>query len=270
TKKSTFYHWYIASKTSIYINGSFTCNIPMIKGRFFCKDDYGKNEKLIVIGKGLRRKIMKIDGEDCYLFKNDYYKVIGIVGDEKKESSNDFKVFYNLDLNDSMRIEGNYVIDAGSNTENILEQIKKINNDVQINEILSKNEETVSELVNRSLSYTIKDKMQVILVVFLNIFIVTEFWIKSRKKEIAVRKMVGGSNLRIKYKVLMELILLSSSSFILGYVIYLVSTYFINGYCDFYFSSIIGILIFAIISATFAAVVPLRYITKMQPGQAIK
>lgn len=259
-----------SNNCGVYINGDITCKIPLIEGRFFESYDYNKNEKNIVIGKGLRKRILNKNGENYIPYNNDLYKVIGIVGDEKVDKTYDFQLFYPIELDDNTDITGEYILDAEDNTENVLSDMKLLNNNVQINEIVTNNEATMKSMIETSLYYSIKDKMEVILIIFLNIFIVTEFWIKGRKKEIAVRKMVGGKNFNIKIKVILELLFLSSISYFIGYLMFIAIFYITNGYFKLYFTSIMGLFTFTIISSLLSAIIPMKYITKMQPGQAIK
>ena len=90
-KNSTF-----ENKFGIMFKGTLKNSPKLLSGRFFKEDDFNCGKKYIVLGKELKSNIETRSGKDYYYINNEYYEVIGIMGDNKKPTSNDYDLFFNL------------------------------------------------------------------------------------------------------------------------------------------------------------------------------
>lgn len=259
---------------AIYFKGDIKKKPKILDGRYFNQDDFNQNKKVAVIGKGLLDQVVKENGKEYYYVANDNYEVIGVLGDEKKETGNDYSVYINLDalLNkDSFYLKGNYSIDSAMDSR---EMFNKIKDKYQGTNINITEDETQSTTTGTILKENVKSKMVFIIEVvgtfILSTVCVTEYWIKDRKKEIGVKRALGATKLRIFLSIIGELSLISILSFWSGYIIYIVITYAKDGYSHFYIESAVISFLITFIAALITAIYPILNANKIEPAQIMR
>lgn len=260
---------------AIYLKGKLKRIPPIVKGRFFNENDFCKGNKFIVIGKELQGNIEKKNGENYYYLNNDYYKVIGVIGDSKEESYYDYRIYYNLDYymkKDSTIMTDDMTIDAAANTKkifsNIVSQYK--NDDITVNELPPRYESPLSDKLKNSYKEIVADMLKVIALLVINILLITSYWIKKRIKEIAIKRSMGATRVRISLEILLELSLTSILSFVAGYVIFLAVTYAADGYVHLYFATMICVFLITFFSGLISAIVPIIKAVKVQPAEMMR
>ena len=256
----------------IYFNYEFKNNYNVLKGRFFEKEDFLKGEKLAVIGKGREEEIINKDNDEYILIAGEYYKVIGIIGDKKKKVSYDDNIYVNLDSlirEDNSYLTGSFNIDSNSKSKKVVEEIKSQIKDLEIYEA-DNNGDIYSYYNEEVLPSSIRFIVTILLTLILSTSIVTELWIKSRKKEIGIKRALGATKFRISINIIFDLLKISTISYIIGYLIYLSFTYFIYGYPHFYLISMIIVFGIITVSALLVSIVPIIKMNKMEPKEIMR
>lgn len=259
----------------IYLKGKLKKIPPIIKGRFFNESDFDKGYKLIVIGKKLQKDIEKKNGDDYYYYNNDYYKVIGIMGDSKEESYYDSRIYINFDYfmkKNTNAIADDLTIDAGAYTKKIFSSIvsQYKNDGVTVEELPPKYESPLSDKLKNRYKENVSDMVKVIVLLIINILLITSYWIKKRTKEIAIKRSMGATRMRISLEILFELSLTSILSFVAGYVIFLAVTYAADGYVHLYFATMICVFLITFFSGLISAIVPIIKAVKVQPAEMMR
>lgn len=259
----------------IYLKGKLKKIPPIIKGRFFNESDFDKGYKLIVIGKKLQKDIEKKNGDDYYYYNNDYYKVIGIMGDSKEESYYDSRIYINFDYfmkKNTNAIADDLTIDAGAYTKKIFSSIvsQYKNDGVTVEELPPKYESPLSDKLKNRYKENVSDMVKVIVLLIINILLITSYWIKKRTKEIAIKRSMGATRMRISLEILFELSLTSILSFAAGYGVFLALTYISDGYVHLYFATMICVFLITILSGLISAVVPIIKAVKVQPAEMMR
>ena len=259
----------------VYFKGKLKRIPPIKEGRFFLEDDFNKNERLAVIGKGLLEDTTEENGERYYYIKNNYYKVIGVLGDEKKTTVYDYNAYVNLDSlinDDSFNLHGEFILDAGSRSKDILKDIEKQykENGVNIEEINKQSHSSILKLIKEDYISSVIHIIKVLLILILSILLVTNFWIKDKSEEIGVRRAIGASKLRVSLVILKELITVNIVSFILGYSLYLITSYLKDGYFHFYLISMGIVFIITLFTGLISVIIPLYKANKMQPKEIMR
>ena len=259
------------SAYGIYFNKKLENVPPMLSGRFFKISDFNRNNKYVVIGKDLKDDIVKINDTKYYYINNNQYEVIGIMGDSKRETPYDYSVYYNLDGYFSFPdngVELKYMIDSSNKNEGkIIENI--LNADFNVTRI-------ESELANKK-DYFIEDLkcsmkliIGIIITLILSTALVTEYWIKNRKKEIGIKRALGATKLKISFEIIGELIRTSSISYIVGYILYLIFYLIKDGYVNFYFSLIVIVFLITLLSSLLVSFIPIKESLKVQPREIMR
>lgn len=243
--------------------------------RFFEKEDFDINERTAVIGKGLIDYITYDNGEKYYYIKNNYYKVLGILGDEKRETAYDDEVFVNLDSiigDDKFNLKGKYILDAGNKSRDVVDQIKEKykGSSVEIEDINNTSNRSIMKRLKDDYSSIVIHIIKVLFILILSILLVTNFWIRDKSKEIGIRRVLGATKLNVSIRILSELILINISSFLLGYFLYLVSSFFKDGYFHFYFISMLFVFLITLFTGLIAAIIPIYKASKMQPSEIMR
>lgn len=208
------------SAQGIYLKENLKVTPELIEGRFFDKDDFKNNdEKLAVIGKELINETTK-KGDDRYItFNKKEYRIIGIMGNEKKQKMFDYTMIFNINSlmnnEDYIKISDGWYI-SSYNNENLSGVITKVNQQLgELGEDSILMEEEVNIQPNPTIT-ALKNNtnmmcyfLVLIGAIALNIFIVVYQWIGELEKEIGIRKAFGAQKYQIYYLILKNYILCS-------------------------------------------------------------
>lgn len=256
---------------AIYFNFKMNNEPDLVRGRFFHKEDFGGSKKVAVIGKEREEEIVKKDGKEYIYIENDYYNVIGILGYEKKVSAYDDCIYINLDslLNrDKSYLNGNYIIDGRKESDNIVKKLIDSNKSMEFIEY--EDEVYSSQEIKDYITDPFKSMIVVVIALILSTSIITEFWIKKRKKEIGIKRAMGANKMTISIGIIHELILISTISYIIGYLLYLLFTYLMDGYVHFYFIAMMIVFCITLFSSLIVSIIPIIKAMKMEPKDIMR
>lgn len=265
----------VSNYKAIFFNEELRKEPEIIKGRFFNKNDFLKDKKYIVLGKKLTNNIITKDGKDYYYLENDYYEVIGIMGDKKEEKAYDCYAYINLDSllieKDNEFIQGELSIDSKTKTREVYENLKqKYDKAGYIVKEQNENKSLIARMLELSATNTFSYMLEIVGILVINIILITEYWIKKRKIEIGVKRTVGSTKFRISINIIKELILISLFSYLVGYCLFLIVSYLIDGYFHFYLLTTVIVLIISIVIALIGSLVPIIIANKMEASEVIK
>ena len=106
----------------------------------------------------------------------------------------------------------------------------------------------------------------------INVTIVSYYWINVRKKEIAIRKAFGETNLQIIMLLIKEFFFIISIAAALAILVQLL-VHILRGTLQFdmdSFSMIVMYLGMILIASVISSLLPLRYILKIHPAEGVK
>lgn len=248
---------------AIYFNEKQKDIPHMVSGEYFKEENFISDEPVAVVGKDvLKYSAIEKNGERYFEYENIQYKIIGVMGYENRSSISDLEFIINLNayvLNpNSVISESNYLIDSKSDI-NIFESfIKGINNlGLEINYEIMPNDNNKLDFnyFLENSSYIIIIFILMIFLVFINVFNITLQWIERKKKQIGIKKALGGTNAKIAFEIILEYQFLALISFVLGIVLYIVvikskvisifnaDIYLIATLMTYIFSSIIALMV---------------------------
>lgn len=246
---------------------------PIITGRFFSKKDF-INSKCIVIGKAYVNDTVKIDGEKYYFIDGEYYKVIGVMGKRKRQTSYDLNIYVNNSViqdNKKSISEGNYIIDAGKNSKAIYKKISnKITAEGMKTKIINKNNSFDKLDLKSDNLYKISFLIKILAVFIVDIFIVTNYWMRNIYKEIGIRRALGGSKLNIINLIISKLLLVSIASYFIGNFTYVITNYLSNGFLQFYFKESVIVFLFNIVVCILSSIVPIVKSLRIEPQEIMR
>lgn len=196
------------SAQGIYLKENLKFTPELIEGRFFNKDDFkDSDEKLAVIGKELINETTK-KGEYRYItFNKEEYRIIGIMGNEKKQKMFDYTMIFNINslMNNEnyMKISDGWYI-SSYNNKNLSGLITEVNQHLsELGEDSTLMEEEANIQPNPTIT-ALKNNINMacyflvlIGAIALNIFIVVYQWIGELEKQIGIRKAFGAQKYQI-------------------------------------------------------------------------
>lgn len=268
---------------AIYFNQSDSYNIPLIRGRFFTKQDFDQNKKNIVIGKNLEKEIVTINGQEFIRYEKEDFLVIGVLGHSSRSSNFDDIFFINLDsimsknnlkfFNTLWAIQ-NRNADVEQSFTNIKKNIEKLNENATLTRVYTESSRSFLEEILSNKTFSLTMTLIVVLALILNVVNITNFYIESKRTEIGIRKLIGATNGRISRKILIEYVLLAVSAFLAAQFFYLLIIKLkiaseIFGDAVQLFSIIINFLIILGIGII-VALIPILKSFKLHPSQIIK
>lgn len=274
----------------IYFNKSYFNSIPIANGRFFELKDSNSDKPMIVLGKNLLDKTITKNNQKYFLYDGISYKVIGILGFKTQSSMYDNLFILNLKsyIKNSKDfksvLNSNWKIDSTNGTQqkllgHIYNKLKLVDNNMQLNISKSTSDyNPLQDTINKSKNIIILAIILVI-VLFCNIFNITRFWIKSRQKEIGIRKAVGGTNKDIIFSIIIEyqicsILATSLGMFLVPFIKKYASSLIWVGQSDFnkdtYIQSVLFMIVFSLLLGTITALIPIRQVLKMEANDIIR
>lgn len=257
-------------------------NSQMVKeGRFFTSDDFKNNEGVAVVGEEAYKKTYKKNGITYFPYENNEYRVIGILGFKNRQSVYDTQFYINLNyliMNSPLNFIGsNVVLDSKNNLDlkfnEFINKLKNDSNTIEYN--FGEDKRIKNPLINYIKDSYIFIALVVIIVVclVLNTFSVTLHWIDSKKKEIGIRKALGGTNFKIASLILVEYQRIALLAFIAGLIVYIVIIKtnilkLFNG--DIYLNTTISTFLLLSLIGLITSIVPIRKAMKIQPSEVMK
>ena len=243
----------------------------IISGRFFKGADCISDKPLAIVGKDIFEDSQSINGEKYFEYENVKYKIIGVMGYKNRRSLCDSQFILNLNAyiknTKSFASTSNYVVDYLNNKKennyNFIDELKKINKTISYENISINKRKLflnnfISEGINSSMIFIVT-----IFLIFINIFNVTLQWIEAKKKNIGIKKALGGNNFKISLEIIKEYQVIALISYLIGIVFYIIivklrlisvfnaDIYLLSTLITFGFSSFVALItsIFAIIKA---------------------
>ena len=210
----------IAGKLSLYyaqINANTRCEViikynedipyQMISGRLPGSEKSDNGKRLIAVGKYKYKDAYEKNGKKYVTIENEEYEVCGVIGSDKSDCY-DYKMVLNIkclgeNARNVINNKGNYTVELLGNNGSLNESyatvfgnIKSADNAAQISSktIDSKKE---SDMVDDLSGENMKINIIVYVFCIFNCLLMSEFWLLQRRKEIAIKKVYGMSNLRI-------------------------------------------------------------------------
>lgn len=205
---------------------------PMIRGHIPDKEtDNGRN--CVALGRDKYRYVYNRDGKDYITLGQEEYEVVGVIGSPVSDYW-DYKIVLNIDcMSDSLKQSfsslSNISLTVYSNKEDIMEIYNKVySNVVNVDNTCNivsyskkdTGESTVSETLQKE---NIKTNVMVYTFCLINSIIISIFWTVQRKKELAIKRVFGFSNIRMIADIAVNLLLLMIITVIMyfvGYVLY--------------------------------------------------
>lgn len=269
----TNYMYDIYNGNALYINNK-SIDIPVIKGRFLTSDDVKQNKRYIVIGKNIK-KALAIDTNYINI-NGSNFEIIGILGYNNRSSYLDdqfYICFTGLyDKNLKLRNLGNsFIVDSNKSTiDNLKSSTANLFSKTElVHQTLTENTQDSSSRITSAAMVTL-----VIICMLINVINSSLYYVENKKKEFAIRKLLGGTNKQIAIKILFEYEIIATLSFIVAQIIYIAivkSEKFHSFIGDRLFLkvSILSFLVIVLISALLS-LISIRKSLKLQPAEILR
>lgn len=262
-------------KCGIIFRGTIKNSPKLLSGRFFKEDDFNCGKKYIVLGKELKSNIETREGKDYYYINNEYYEVIGIMGDSKKPTSNDYDLFFNLDslfLDSNILLSGNYYLEVNNKSKEVYYYIESLSKEINCNLVLKdieRDKDLLSEIIINK-SFTIGYILKILSIFVINLILIMNYWIDKKKKEIAIKRAMGGNKIKVFFGLIREILVISLSSFVVGYILYILISYIKTGYIHAYIYSIFIVFGITLILAMLVSLIVIKKINKMELAEIMR
>lgn len=206
-------------------------------------DDTGK--RCVALGRNKVGYAKERDGIKYLTINQEEYEVVGIIGSENSDFW-DYKIVLNSDcmgdkLKNSYKSVNNYTITIYSNLSSVQETFEQVYQNLLSADSYSnivavdkrqKGESTVKATLQRE---NLRTNVLVYVFCIINSIIISMFWVVQRKKEVAIKRVFGYSNIRIVSDLARDLLLLMIITFVFyltGYAIVQFIIYLNTGMYD--------------------------------------
>lgn len=233
----------------------------------------------VILGIKLKNETKEMNGAYYYTIENRRYRVCAFIGSDRSDIFDYKVILYGKTMSQEIWEKINNQLGAsgiiGSNKNSVYSIIDELNtyaseewSGVQIAGSTLQTESIDSNYMDNSIYY-----YMILLFCCINMILVSEYWIKERYKEIAVRKMFGYTNRNIVvflYKVLIKYALVAVG---VACLVQALLTVFIEEYLLLYFSQIGYYLmistLFIFVSCAILMIYPLRIMKRDNVMQQI-
>lgn len=224
-EKIAIYQKYLGESTisSIYFRGDYV-NIPMLEGRFFIEDDFYADNYVTVVGRNYTDQIYEENNISYIDINQIRFRVLGIMG-IGSESVLDSRIIINGVVSDSLYVQNIYNLDfLKGNGENIIEEcMENISKNLGVGvEIISME----SGVLESYLPNVLFGRWYIGIMIgdILCVLLLSVEWARKKRREVAVRRLVGGTLINIAYDISKEYLLLllifCGSSFFICFIAY--------------------------------------------------
>ena len=283
------YNYYIKDNVCLYfnenkesrivdvlLNVNEETNYCFIEGRLPNKKEVEQGKNVIAIGKGIKNQTYIVEDKRYIDIYSIPYEVVGIIG-TKMSKAQDYKVvtYYKcLDENSRLKVSLNEMyLSISSNKENIdmvdVEEYCKMNKSIEQKVI--NNEEIEGSLLSDD---KLRGDFYILVFIFsiVNCMIICEFWIHQRRREIAIRKAYGYSNMQVVKLITSSMFKIIIASCVCGYLLQVCFSHIMEQQgIKFEWSvlNIIRVIILIIMTTIISMVVPICKIIKRTPIQEL-
>lgn len=259
----------------IYYNYEVDNKLPILEGKNFTLNDINSTDKKILVGKNLINEIIKEGDEQFFVIEDEKYKVVGILGDNNKETGYDNTFVINLNST-------NMILDSTSicklNVENKKDLQKIENKYTKLAELnggkVDDSEENNEKLNLKEIIDDNKAFMDMAKIIFvfgiLNTIVVVYYWMNKNIKDIGVRKAYGATDFKIVLYILKQYqigILISSFLGVGAHIVFqaILKSMFPKFSFELYFVNIIIIIAIFSFIGLIVSVIPIVRAIKVQP-----
>lgn len=256
-------------------------NIPyeLVSGRLPGTQEDDEGKRLVALGRAQYEYAYEMDGKYYATFENESYEVVGIIGNSGSDYLDNTIVFDKRCLGDNVMSAvmnmSEYTIFIGSNYSDINETYAKV-----YNNIIRKDKNAAIESTNISgegrstVAGTLKrENVRINIIVYIfcivNCMLMSEFWIIERKKEFAIKRTYGYSQLRIIGGIARDIIALGGTSLIIYAACHIIAVnvlrirlYTIN----WNMGVILSVIFINATSLIFTMIVPVYRIMRLNPA----
>ena len=200
-------------------------SLPIISGRIFQKEDFDCHTNSIIISQELEDNCINIEDKKFYIYNNEYYEVIGIyqgvLGDDIQEAQ--FYInLYAEKLQDDYAY-GEYLFDIKNGQEKQYTQFKNYLSSLDKDATIQQEHGLSGKGIG--LWNVVSNAGEMILIfivsallVLINSIAVSEHWITARRKEIAIRKLLGATYKSIVLWIIFQYVGLIFISYVIAIV----------------------------------------------------
>jgi len=221
----------IANGKAVFLSGDTAFNPEIIEGRSFSKDDFEQQRAVALIDERIRDRCIKRVGELYFLHEGNEYKVIGIFKTQTARQyggwSDTSGALYYVNMaaaigkNLDTPLSGIYSIDAKEKSmesfDGFTTYAKKINPEINMRA------EATTASTSQQLIQSIRNTQVLIIafaltsiLVLLNVFGTTYYWLEGRYKELAVRIMSGAGTFDLRGMLLRDYLLIVTIGYSIG------------------------------------------------------
>lgn len=216
-----------ASQLGIYFNGIYKNGYNLLEGRFFTKEDFKNNKKLVIIGKKLLDNVEYKNGLKYISRGKDEFLVIGVIGKKNIDTQYDSKILYNLNIDFSednkeylfQRWNLDSLIKNKDSLKNIIDKVNYNYKKNIINTIYENNNVSPLTSAIQNSQFLLVNFFLVIICIILSLIQATIYWTDKIKLEIGIRKMCGASNRNIIIHILERYLVVSLTSLVISSVV---------------------------------------------------
>ena len=210
---------------SIVYTSDYLFELNLLEGRTFTSEDFIEGRDVIIISEDIMSECEVKDNKLYFELESKPYEVIGIFEGDIGNMVDEIMYYVNMKsisyFNDD--IQGIYYFDTKVNSSELFETIKQQLISVEPN-IFIEYVEGVNKDASK-ITHILSNSKQMIGIIFIggiliimNAFSSSVIWIKGRKKEIGIRKMIGGQNYQIYKWIFIEYFKIVSFSFVIGII----------------------------------------------------
>ncbi len=280
-------------------------HIPIIEGRYFNPKECAGNEKVIIIGKNIKKNFLieRINRNTYVFIEGEKFNVIGLAGRKNRPTQWDDVVYIPFNalpekIKNSFDTKFNSGVNIGMHQENrnmTLLLRKNTNENLELQNLISTSfnkktddgqdvdihyssvpEKDNSSLLN-SITITALFSGIILLVATINVMNLSLFWILDRRKEITIKKVVGATDSSIIKTVVFQMVFIALASAIsaifIQYIISIVVYKFIrieNISIDVSWYNWIFSIFVSITCGLVSSISPVKATLKMQPAEALR
>lgn len=216
------YYQPIANVVELQHNEPGKLSFPVVSGRLFDSSDMDSDEFLAVVGRvAAETSCLTVDGAMYYKYEGELYRVIGIVGHEKRSTQYDALVLLNMPH--GIRGNGQYVLDFDAPKVSFLDVMSAFSQTFNSTPSASIQQTSMASFLPSALDIAFESNGPILLfttacMALINVGQNSAQWVERRKRDIGVMKACGANTRHIVLIILREYIYITVIAFFFAFV----------------------------------------------------
>lgn len=215
------------SVSGLYKGNNCKNKFPLLSGREFSSENYKNRDKVVILKDYVYNSLISDNlieekyGNEYIKYNGELYEITGIIDSQKAQEGKDIYLnFYSLSEENAGISEYQYIYDNGNDTRQDIKELSSLSRETKFSITdLPRGIAAVKDSLNINKTYLLAITLLMVVCIITAINI-SGYWFNRERKELGIRKLLGGTNVNLVKVLFFRYIIISGFSILFGFVVF--------------------------------------------------